>query len=279
MTNIAFVTLVILVMAFPGYVLRASYYAGTFTRNALPKSWTDDIARAVLYSLPLHLLAVTLFEILQHKGIIHTTLTFEIAYRVLVGQYEDMLPAITRTLYVNKLHLGLYYTSVLLGAFALGHLFRLIVWHWKWDVRLPWLLGYRNDWLYTLMGRGVPIPPEYPGAKVYVRVEALTKIPTEEQGKTRLYRGIVEGFTTEENGALRDILITNAERGKLRENLRRSKQKFYWKPVSPGDLMVLKYSELLNLNVTYVIDVPRTFPALPFQETEKKASRPRSQSS
>ncbi len=278
MTNIAFITLVILVMAFPGYVLRASYYAGTFTRNVLPKSWTDDIARAVLYSLPLHLVAVTLFEILQHKGMIHTTLTFEIAYRVLVGQYEDMLPAITRTLYVNKLHLGLYYTCVLLGAFALGHLFRLIVWQWKCDVRLPWLLRYRNEWLYTLMGRDVPIPPGYPGAKVYVRVEALTKIPTEEQGKTRLYRGIVEGFTTEENGALRDILITNAERGKLTEDLRRRKQKFYWKPVSPGDLMVLKYSELLNLNVTYLIDVPRAFPALPSQETEKKASRPQSQS-
>ena len=55
MNNIAFTTLVILVMAFPGHVLRASYYAGTFTRNVLPKSWTDDIAKAALYSLPLHL--------------------------------------------------------------------------------------------------------------------------------------------------------------------------------------------------------------------------------
>ena len=89
MTNVAFITLVILVMAFPGYVLRASYYAGTFTRNVLPKSWTDDVARAVLYSLPLHIMAVTVFEMLQHQGIIRTTLTFEMAYRVLVGQYDD----------------------------------------------------------------------------------------------------------------------------------------------------------------------------------------------
>lgn len=257
MTNIAFITLVILVMAFPGYVLRASYYAGTFTRTVLPKSWTDDIARAVLYSLPLHVAALTVFEILQHWGIIHTTLNFEIAYRVLVGQYEQDLPMITKSLYANKLYLGVYYVSVLTGTFALGHLFRLIVWRGKWDVKLPWLLRYRNEWLYTLLGRDVPIPPEYKGAKVYVRIEALTRIPMEEQGKGRLYRGFVEAFTTEDSGALRDILITDAERGKFTKILGRlNEQAFYWKPVSPGDLMILKYSEMLNLNITYLIDVP-----------------------
>jgi hypothetical protein len=144
-----------------------------------------------------------------------------------------------------------------LAAFGLGHLFRVIVWQFKLDVKLPWLLRYRNEWLYTLLGRDVPTPSEYPNAKVYVRVEALTKIPTEEEGKTRLYRGIVEGFTTEDTGALRDILITNAERGTFKqEGLLGAKKKFDWKPVRPGDLMVLKYSELQNLNVTYLIDMP-----------------------
>jgi len=173
MTNVAFITLVILVMAFPGYVLRASYYAGTFTRNVLPKSWTDDVARAVLYSLPLHIMAVTVFEMLQHQGIIRTTLTFEMAYRVLVGQYDDKLAEITRTLYTNKLYLAAYYTSVLSAAFGLGHLFRVIVWQFKLDVKWPWLLRYRNEWLYTLMGRDVPVPAEYPQANIYARVEAL----------------------------------------------------------------------------------------------------------
>jgi hypothetical protein len=271
-TNVAFITLVILVMAFPGYVLRASYYAGKFTRNVLPKSWTDDIARAVLYSLPLHIVAVTIFEMLQHEGVIHTTLTFEIAHRVLVGQYDDKLAEITRTLYTNKLYMAVYYTSVLLTAFGLGHLFRSIVWRFKLDVKLPWLLRYRNEWLYTLMGRDVPAPPEYPNANVYTRMEALTKIPTEQEGKTRLYRGIVEGFTTEESGALRDILITNAERGTFtQDGLLGTGKKFGWKSVSPGDLMVLRYSELQNLNVTYLVDVPDSQTPQSSSETEGTA--------
>ncbi len=74
------------------------------------------------------------------------------------------------------------------------------------------------------MGREVPVPREYPEARIYVRVEALTNIPmTEGTAKSRLYRGIVEGFTTEDNGALRDIFLTDVERGKFRKEPARSR--------------------------------------------------------
>jgi len=106
------------------------------------------------------------------------------------------------------------------------------------------------------MGRDVPVPPEYPEAKIYVRVEALTKMALEEEaGKSLLYRGIAEGFTTEENGALRDILLTEVERGKFRKEPAKPPE-FYWKPVTPGNLMVLKYAELQNVNITYLMELP-----------------------
>jgi len=43
--------------------------------------------------------------------------------------------------------------------------------------------------------------------------------------KTRMYRGVISEFTTDETGTLKDI---------------------------PGDCLILKYSEIKNLNVTYV---------------------------
>lgn len=265
MNNIAFTTLAILVMAFPGHVLRASYYAGTFTRNVLPKSWTDDIAKAALYSIPLHLIWILIFECLKSHQIISTTITFGIAYRVFIGQHADDLSE-AQILYDNKLSLCLYYTCVFGGAFLLGHLFRWLVWKNKLDVRWPWLLRYRNEWLYTLLGRDVPVPTQYPKGKVYVRIEGLTKVPTEEPGKTRMYRGFVEAFTTEENGALRDILVKDAERGIFEPDpMNPVRKKFSWKAISPGDLIVLKYSELQNLNITYLINLP---------EVDSKASHP-----
>jgi hypothetical protein len=214
MTNIAFTTLVILIFSFPGYLLRASYYAGKFTSHVLPRNWTEDIARAILFSLPLHLIMVTVFEWLQSFGLIHTTLNFEIVFRVVSGEYDENFPAVIANVYANTRHLIVYYVSVVVVATGIGYALRKIVWKWKWDVKYPWLFRYKNDWLYTLMGRDVPVPPEYPEAKIYVRVEALTKMALEEKaGKSLLYRGIAEGFTTEENGALRDILLTEVERG------------------------------------------------------------------
>lgn len=233
MSNIAFLTLIVLVMAFPGYVLRASYNVGPFSSDVLPKSWTDDIARAVLYSLPLHLFWITIFECLQHNQITHSTLTFEIVFRVFIGRYDNALSAVAGTLYQNKWYVVAYYSIVLASSFMVGHLFRLAVWRWKLDVMWPWLLGFDNKWLYTLYGRDVPIPPEYAGGKVYVQIDALTNIPSEEKDKTRLYRGFVEAFTTEENGALRDIFIKDAQRGKFIKG-EGKESRFEWKPVTPG---------------------------------------------
>lgn len=257
MSSIAFLTLIVLVMAFPGYILRASYYADTFTRRILPKSWTDDIARAVLYSLPLHFFWLSIAECLQHYRFIHVPLNFEMVYRVLVGDYGDILPSVAQGFYQSKLHIGAYYTIVLVSAFVIGHLSRLAVWNWKLDVTIPWLFRFNNEWLYTLMGRDVPIPAHYAGGKIYVEINALTKIPSEDKDKFRLYKGFVEGFSTEENGALRDIFIKDAQRGKFVTE-EGKKPVFEWKPVKPGQLMILKYSELQNLNITYLLELPQS---------------------
>lgn len=258
MTNIAFTTLVILVLSFPGYVLRASYYAGKFTSHVLPRNWTEDIARAILFSLPLHLAMLSAFESLQFAGMIHTTLTFEVVFRVLAGEYDHNSSTIIANLYANTRYVIAYYLCTVFVAAVLGYALRKIVWKWKWDVTYPWLFRYKNEWLYTLLGRDVPVPAEYPDARIYVRVEALTKIPLQEEtAKTTLYRGIVEGFTSEDNGALRDILLTDVERGKFRKEPAREPE-FYWKPVKPGNLMILKYAELQNMNITYLMELPES---------------------
>jgi hypothetical protein len=273
MTNIAFTTLVILTFSFPGYVLRASYYAGKFTSHVLPRNWTEDIARAILFSLPLHLLMLTVFEWLQYAGVIHTTLNFETAFRVVSGEYDGNFSATIANFYVNTRYLIAYYLSTLLVAVAAGYALRKIVWNWKWDVRYPWWFRYKNEWLYTLMGRDVPVPQKYPDARIYVRVEALTNIPIQEEtAKTRLYRGIVEGFTTEDNGSLRDIFLTDVERGKFKKEPAKEPE-FYWKPVTPVNLMVLKYSELQNLNITYLMELPPSS-----SQTEKTAATQSSRS-
>jgi hypothetical protein len=256
MNNIAFTTLVILILAVPGFIFRASYLSGPFTRQVLPANITDDIARGILWSLPFHAIGMYASACLQHTGVIQTTLNFETLARILSGIYrsegEGFTDIIDR-LYRNSTYITLYYLSVLLAALALGHASRKLVWSFKLDVHIPWLLRFRNPWIYDLMGRDVPAP--YKGAQVFAYIDALTNIAIDgQEGKTRLYRGIVAGFTTEENGALRDIYLTEAQRGNFRED--EGKKIFEWRPVAPGNLFVLKYSELKNLNITYASPLP-----------------------
>lgn len=255
MTNIAFTTLVVIVLAFPGYIFRACYFADTFTRQVLPRSWTDDIAKAILYSLPFHVVGILLFEFLQHHGWIKHTLSFEVGFRILTGDYgespannEYRLANLVRTLYDNSRYLLSYYAFAVIGALVVGHALRSLVWKLELDVKVPVLFGFRNPWLYTLMGRGqLPVPH----SQILVWVDALTDEPTEVPGKTRLYRGLVSGFTTEESGALRDIILTAARRGKLKT--RKGKEpEFLWQPINPGDFFVLRYAEIKNINITYL---------------------------
>ena len=73
-----------------------------------------------------------------------------------------------------------------------------------------------------------------------------------------LYRGLVSAFTTEENGALRDIVLTGAYRGKFTQphGPFRHRPIFEWQEIEPGDYLTLKYADLKNLNITYQIYPP-----------------------
>jgi hypothetical protein len=105
----------------------------------------------------------------------------------------------------------------------------------------------RPRWIYSILGRrqleGVL------SEDVIVWVDALTNEPTEAPGKTRIYRGLVAGFTTDEKGSLRDLIVTAARRSKFREVDGRFE--FAWQKITPGDYFLIRYSEIKNLNITY----------------------------
>ncbi len=253
MTNVAFTSLVILVLAFPGYVFLASYFSNEFTRQVLARSWTDDLAKAIIFSLPFHIVGIFIVEWLQHSKWIHHTLNFEIAFRVVAGEFSNTGPDYTQyfsqalgRLYQNWQYVFFYYVALLFAAWGFGHLCRHVVWENELDVRFPRTLGF-TPWVYSILGRGQL--EGVPARKTIVWVDALTDEPTEVAGKTRIYRGLVAGFTTDEKGSLRDLFVTAARRSKFKEV--DGKYEFSWQRINPGDYFLIRYSEIKNLNITY----------------------------
>lgn len=265
MTNIAFTSLLFLLLAFPGYIFLASYFSNEFTRSVLATSWTDDLAKAIIFSLPFHIVGVLIVQFLQHSNFIQHTLNSEIAFRLLTGEFSSKgsdycFADLPDRLYQSKYHILVYYVFILFSALGVGHLFRYLVWEFELDVRFPRILGFRNHWIYSILGRGKI--EGVTSRDTIVWVDALTGEPTEEVGKTRIYRGLVAAFTTDEKGALRDLIITAARRSKFKKG-ENGKTEFSWQRIDPGDYFLLRYSDIKNLNITYrnVLD-----PVRPFEE-------------
>lgn len=247
MPNIAFLSLIYLFLAVPGFLVRSSYYSGEFIRNLLPRSWTDEIGKAILYSMPFHLLWISIFESAQHLGFIHHTLPVETILRLLTGEYDNgdnsFHGAIVR-FYKNVGYIVVYYAAVLLTALLAGNLARKLVWEKELDAKRPWL-RYRSEWLYKFMGRGAlkGVPLSDTDAWVDILSEQDTSVP----GKAMLYRGLAAGYTTEENGALRDIILTDVKRTDGEKDATGGVR---WVRV-PGRFFVMSYSKVRNMNVTF----------------------------
>ena len=60
--NIAFTTLVILILAVPGYIARSAYQTDKFTRDVLQRDITSGIVLAILYSIPFHFLGAAVIN-------------------------------------------------------------------------------------------------------------------------------------------------------------------------------------------------------------------------
>lgn len=246
MSNIALTTLVILLLVLPGFVARSAFLSHRFTNDVLPKNLSDDIARAFLYALPFHLVGIGTVAHLYLLGI-GTGINIPVLFRLIAGDYgKDSMfaPAIIDNLREHLHQIGLYFLALVGIAFGTGRALRWWVWTREWDLKYPTLFGYKNKWLYTLFGRG---KTEGTLGKDYL---PYADVIVELGEKTRMYRGVVSEFTTDDTGTLKDLVLLAALRGKF-EEVEGGGNKFYWEKI-PGDCLILKYSEIKNLNVTYV---------------------------
>ena len=65
------------------------YFSGGFTRQLLPKSWTDEIGKALLIAIPFHLGWIAIFELCKHYGPCSYTVTYLTAFELLAGDYGE----------------------------------------------------------------------------------------------------------------------------------------------------------------------------------------------
>jgi hypothetical protein len=256
--NLALTSLVILLLAVPGYVARIGNVQGKFTTTVISRNLTDDIIRAVMYSIPFHLVGIGVVEVAHHLYGTSADISFDVILRLLAGEYGkdgEKFSAITQSIYGHFYKIALYFFMLGVLGYGAGIGLRSVVWQKKLDVKWKTFFEYNNPWLYYLFGRD---QSRDPNQKFLTYVDALVEL---EGQKTRLYRGVVSDFATDEAGMLRDIILIETLRGKFRPKEGRGSE-FYWEKV-PGNRFALRYTEVKSLNITYW-PVPK--PKAPIQQ-------------
>lgn len=243
MGNIAFTTLVVLLLAIPGYLVRRFYFLEEFSKDVLRKNLTEEIYQSILYSLPFHVLAVLTIDGLYRAGLFPIYVDYEIILRFLSGMAISDQDGITKaadSLNQYLIYVVWYFATTASIASLCGLKLRKLVYRNKLDVKLPSLFRFPNRWLYTFSGRDWDTDNEYK----YVVLDVMCTLTKE---KTRLYRGVVFGFETDSDGDLEQILLFFAYRGKFKKE----DDSFYWESV-PGHVLVLKYDCVQNMNITRI---------------------------
>lgn len=236
--SVAFSAVVLYIIFVPGFIFRRAYLSIPFSRKYAVSSPFDDIA-AIILAIILQAAMCGMAQRLSPYRI-----DFAVLGELIVGTKSDLVQS---SAFSNiQEHLGTiaaYNFSLWAVAGLLGCGFRLIVLNLRLDT-LPLFrfLRFSNIWYYFFTGRQWALREGEDFDLVWL--DALAQVGQ----STTLYSGRLHSYFLAPDGGLDSICLSDAQR---------------WPPhnpgastgttpvLIPGQGFVIKYSQILNLNITF----------------------------
>lgn len=248
--NIAVGALVLLLLIFPGILFRYAYLSGPYARKNFQSSISDEV---VLSLIPAFLIQTLGYIVFEHLFRINIDISLLIR---LVSQLSLITASEFDIIEKSILLFSLYSILTCLFGFFSGKVFRGLVARYSWDIKYH-SLRFNNEWYYLLSGRILDFPGNNGNSQKIdlVRIDALC----ESQGNSIIYSGILREFYLSKADGLDRIHLSNVYRRKLTDD---SPQE-YTAPIEkefddryykmPGDIFVIPYQQIKNINISYYI--------------------------
>jgi hypothetical protein len=254
--NFLFATVLVLLLVSPGLAFFRAYYSDVFSIRYSRLTITDQLFRSVVPGITVQMVA---FWAIQHFSNYYVRIDL-IGFLLLGAKEDNTLRASFNNLAVHLAPIIAYHVGLVSLGALLGWQCRLLVRRTKADRKFRWL-RFDNAWHYLLTGEILEMADQKTNSSVqlkeathisYVLMDILIKL---EQGNT-LYSGIMERYELGEDGKLDTLYLAGAHRKQLilsneQEPDEAPIVKYY--PVD-GDLLVIPYAQVLNMNITYFID-------------------------
>ncbi|EOZ96164.1 hypothetical protein A33Q_2757 [Indibacter alkaliphilus LW1] len=244
--NIAFSTFLILIFLLPGIFFRRYYYAEEFSKEYVKESFFEILFSAFVPSLIFQSIWFYLSKLLGFP------VDLEVIGNLLA---VNPLPSSFQNVSESSAQIIFYHFSIMIAASFAGHYIKQGVRLNKWDRRFK-DLRFQNSWHYVLKGEFFDFPRSSYDLELdnvedieLIFVDALVKT----QEGTVIYDGILVDYELSNDGGLEYISFKEVQRRFMKddfkeENKWESKSKYYQ---IPGHILVMKYSEIINLNFSY----------------------------
>ncbi len=243
--NIAFSTLLLFFLLLPGIFYRRFYYSEEFSKQYFRETFFGIFISTFIPSLLFQAIWLLFAKSVQYE--VDLKMVFH-----LISATADA--ATFQNIEQNLIPILGYNLSMLISASILGRLSKNIVRMQKWDRKYKHF-RFQNAWHYILKGEFF----DFPRANItlekdtvedieFVFVDALVEL----DDIAIIYDGILVDYELNKTGGLEHISLKNVQRRFIHINSLQppiDKDETLY-PIQ-GHIMVLKYSELKNVNFSY----------------------------
>lgn len=248
--SIALSTLVLFFLLIPGVLFRRLYYTEEFSRQYFKETFSAVFIATIVPSLLFQVIWYFLAKSMGHE--VDLTILGDLVSREpKTNTFQNIM--------VNSGNILWYNLSMFAAAGLSGYLLKKLVRRNRWDRSFKFF-RFQNSWHYILKGEFF----DFPRAQFtliedtvedieFVFVDAIVQIGSE----SYLYDGILVDYNLSSDGGLETISLSNTKRRNLSDDSKINNKgkkednssKYY--PIT-GHILVLKYSEIKNLNFKYL---------------------------
>ena len=244
--NLLLSSILLFILVAPGLIFRFSYLQGTYAKVSFRVSAVDEIFWALIPALFFQLSAVLILE-----SVFSFSVRIDIIYQLLNG---DSSSGMDFTAIRKGFFPFLIYTASLIGVSAgAGKMVRSIIRNFKLDIRYRFF-RLNNEWHYLFSGEILDFP-DVIGESENIEIIQVDLLASTGEGSV-IYSGILQDYYLSKDNGLDRIYLSQVYRRKLKDDLAHADQsstqqldeRYYQ---MPGELFVIQYDKILNMNVTY----------------------------
>ena len=229
----------IIILIVPGIIFKRFYFQGAFSGQFNSGLFADRIITSLFWGILVQIISALTFSRIINMTYVDWQTMIEKFYQNIAN---NKLPEITADQLINVLLYAIY--SIVLAAVLGSILYKLIRW-FNLDLKVP-SFRFLNHWHYYFKGE-ILRTPEFKMAKrgdvISTEVDLMLK---DDDGKSNLFSGLLTHYTLKNCNELDTLYLTGATR--FSQSKSANKQ-------IPGDIFIVPFSTVQNLNIRYNFQV------------------------